>query len=93
MGMLGTKGCLAASVEAAGCSLLFMNVHLPSGEGLADIEDRKASAMTILSSMPAADEFDFICFFGDVNSRILRPQPGQMQVEKYRSGVVIVSCL
>jgi len=73
LGMVGTKGALISFLEFYGITIAALNVHLPSGEGLEAIENRKNSLCQILSNnflVDSLDEIDFLLFFGDLNARI-----------------------
>ena len=48
-GLLGTKGAVVASLEVYGVTFCFLNVHLPSGEGLEAQEARRSSVQQIFA--------------------------------------------
>eukprot|EP00392_Amoebophrya_sp_AT5.2_P008250 g8269.t1 len=77
LGLLGTKGALVASIEIVlgahnkTFTVCAVNVHLPSGEKVENVEERKAAVSQVFAHLGAAtEEYDFFLFFGDLNARV-----------------------
>ena len=80
-GMMGNKGAIALRLSIGSASLVFVNLHLPSGESTQSLEQRNTTFREVLkqleadlaaAKLPAADESITFCF-GDFNFRLTVP--------------------